>query len=459
MRRRKSLTRRLLRKLFSPVFGALIIVCLMGYLTAVHEIDEVYDSEMITEANTLWLTNKDNLEDERGTIKIRVRHIDLPGIQQELLNNYAHWRAFRVWKDGYLIMESDNARPVDDLVTREGFEDYVQDGERWRSFTLHIPEANVVVEIMEKHAARFELVQNIAGGLMWPLLFTLPLIGFFVWRGVHSGLNDLRLFADAIQRRSSDDMSKLDIDRTPVEILPLAENLNQLLAKLEASLVHERLFMDNAAHELRTPLAALSIQTDVALSAKSEVERLQALTELAGGVTRASRLVDQMLVLGRLKHQVKPSTSLILYDVVRQVVKEHVTVALHKYIAISVTGDEKLQGFSQAGLLLTLLNNLLENAIKYTPARGKVMMDVGMRDQRPFVTITDTGPGIPESEREKVFERFYRISEESHTGSGLGLAIVKHIAELLSIDVQLENTEHKGLQVTLLFPVTEFSEN
>lgn len=449
---KQSLTGRLLKKLSLPIMATIITIGAIGYQTARNEIDEVYDSELITAANVLWLVNRENPDDEDTKIEMKARSINLEGIDQAALNEYAQWRAFRFWKKGKLVLASDNARPENIPPAKQGFGDFVQDGDHWRSFTLHVVEENSVVEVAEKEGARLELVQNIAIGLLWPLLFVLPIIGLLLWRGVYAGLSDLRVFAEAIKRRSPDDMKKLDVVRTPTELLPLAQGLNQLLAKLEASLAHERLFMDNAAHELRTPLAALQIQADLALSAKNESQRGQALKELAGGVTRAAKLVDQMLILGRLKHQMKPLASTNLYALVREVIKGYVALALQKNIEISLLGEETLEAVTQPELLATMIGNLLDNAIKYTPEQGRVTIEAATLHHQPVIYITDNGTGIPESEREKVFDRFYRVSEHIQTGSGLGLAIVKHIADMLQIHIALSTPESgEGLRVSLHF--------
>jgi len=451
--KRQSLTRRLLRKLFLPIAATIFIVGLIGYWTARQEIDEVYDSELITAANVLWLIHRDDPSNTLPAIQMKTRNIDLDTMDQKALDEYAQWRAFRIWKKGKLTITSDNARPKSIPPSNEGFEDFIQDDEQWRAFTLHVPEEDTVIEVAEQDAARSELIANIAVGLFWPLLLILPVIGILLWRGVHTGLVDLRLFADAIKKRSPDDMTRIEAGRTPVELLPLTQGLNQLLAKLENSLSHERMFMDNAAHELRTPLAALSIQAEVALSAKNEAERIRALHELAGGVTRAAKLVDQMLMLGRLKHQQKPFAPIALYAVARESMKAHVSLALHKKIELALVGDEVLKATSQPELLNTMLGNLLENAIKYTQIGGKVTVNVETLHRQPVMYITDNGPGIAEHERDKVFERFYRVSEHAQSGSGLGLAIVKHIADMLQIHIALSAPHAgQGLRVTLHFP-------
>ena len=452
--KRKSLSHKLMKKLAVPIVATIFAIAIIGYLVALEEIDEVYDSELITAANVLWLVNRDDVTNPRTKVDLKVRNIDLEGIDQEALTEYAQWRAFRLWKGSKIVIASDNARLESVLPAKQGFEDFKQDGDRWRSFTLHIPEDDMIVEVAEKEDARLELVRNIAGSVIWPLLLVLPVIGILLWRGVYAGLGDLRFFTHAIRERAPDDMSKIDVEDTPTEIAPLGNALNNLLEKLEGSLVHERMFMDNAAHELRTPLAALRIQADLALTAKNSKEREKALHELIRGVERSAKLVDQMLMLGKTKLQFKPSVKIRFHDLLQQNIKLHVPLALKKHIDLSLTGDETLEGMSQPELLSTLLNNLLENAIKYTPEEGSVTADVSVHGRHPIITITDTGPGIPEAEREKVFDRFYRIADHAQAGSGLGLAIVRHIADMLEIQITLGTPEKgPGLRVWLLFPV------
>ncbi len=450
-----SLRAQLLKKLILPIVLAMVAIAGAGYYSAREEIGEVYDSELITAANVLWLLNRDYKVDH-PTIQMGTQSIDLDDMDPSALDEYAQWRSFRVIKNGKILIESDNARPASEPPGPEGFTSFRTDGEKWRSYTLHVPEEHTVVEVAERIEARSDLILRISEGLLWPLMLVLPVIGVLIWRGVHLGLVDLRRFTIAIKKRSPNDLSRLSAEYVPVELTPLAEGLNQLLGKLEAAAEHERVFMDNAAHELRTPLAALSIQAQVALSATSEAERMATLEDLAGGVSRAARLVDQMLLLSRLKYQLKAFQTLNVSKSLRNVIKEYVPLALQKRIELTLKGDEAAVILTQEDLLHTMIGNLLDNAIKYTPEGGRIRVKVAFVEGRVEISISDTGPGIPESEHDRVFDRFYRSEEHLAPGSGLGLAIVKHIADLLQVEIALKSREKAtGLSVRLYFNTVE----
>lgn len=450
---RRSLTARLLRSLVLPIAFTILAVVAYGFWSATAEINAVYDSQLVTSANVLWLTDREDddpdapLPDE----EIDKRIINLNDIDATPLTKYAGWRAFRVWKHGALVLHSDNARPESVPPGEKGFANFKIGEDEWRSYTLYVPHDKTIVEVAERRAARGQLITDIAMGLLWPLLLTIPFIGLFIWRALNSGLIDLRRLAETLKLRSPDDRTPITVDPLPLELQPLARGLNQLLEKLEASLAHERTFMDNAAHELRTPLAALSIQADVARNAKTAYEKQTALDDVAAGVARAAKLVDQMLMLGRLRHQLKPLAPHTLTPLVREVIKDYVPLALQKHIELSLTGDEQLTAITQPDLLRILLSNLIDNAVKYTPERGSISVDVTTENLHPCLRIRDSGPGIPGNERTKVFDRFYRLQEQAQVGSGLGLAIVKLVAELLQVEVVLADAPGGGLQVDLVF--------
>ena len=456
MMRRRSLTVRLLQSLVLPITLTVTIVVAYGYWSANAEIDQVYDSQLVSSANVMWLLNRDD-EDIDPTIadpeeEIEKRSINLGAVDANMLNKYTQWRFFRVWKKGALVLHSNNAPPESFPPVPRGFSNFTVGDHKWRGFALYVPKENTIVEVAELSTARGELITNIALGLLWPLVLTVPIIGLLIWRALRSGLLDLRRFAEALTSRSSDDMSELDATEVPVEILPLAQSLNQLLDKLKDSLAHERTFMDNAAHELRTPLAALSIQVDVARAAKTDASQHAALDDLAAGVARAAKLVDQMLILGRSRHQLKPLAPHKLYPLVREIIKDYVPLALRKNIDLSLSGDEQLIGITETDMLTIMLGNVIDNAIKYTPEGGQVAVEIHRHDGRAEIRVTDSGPGIPTAERENVFARFYRLHDQTKVGSGLGLAIVKHIAELLQAELTLgTGIDGKGLQISLRF--------
>ncbi len=451
--KQRSLKTQLLICVAVPVTMLILLVSAVAYVSAKNEINEVYDSQMITAANVLWLMNRDESHEDRPEVRMSSKIIDLDKMDQKALSEYAKWRSFRFWRNGKLMVTSDNA-PQDDQPLKKGFTDLEVEGHRWRVFTLYVPEENIVVEVAEKHTARVVIVKNIVLGLLGPLLLALPLLFMLVWKGIQWGLKDLRLFTEAIDQRSPDDLSRVDVQPTPQEIRPLSRALNDLLQKLETSLLQERLFTDNAAHELRTPLATLGIQADVILHARNEAERSGMVQELQKGVRRASRMLDQLLTLARMRHQDIVREPLNLYDQAREAIKQIYPIALTKHIECSLSGDEGITLLSSAPMLAILLGNLLENSIKYSPEGSLVTVHVG-EQEGAFLTVTDQGPGIPEEERENVFKRFYRVKGNLEPGTGLGLAIVRVVAESLQARVTLFTPESGlGLGVRLHFPVS-----
>ncbi len=447
----RSLKKQLLVSVAGPVTLLILLVSAVAYESAKNEINEVYDSQLITAANVLWLMNRDEAHEDAPEVRMPSKIIDLDMMDQKALSEYAKWRSFRFWKKDKLMVTSDNA-PEYDQPLKKGFTDIMVEGRPWRAFTLYVPEERIVVEVAEKHTARMVIVKNIVLGLLGPLLLALPLLFLLVWKGIQWGLKDLRQFTQAIDNRSPDDLSRVEVLPTPEEIRPLSQALNQLLQKLERSLLQERLFTDNAAHELRTPLATLGIQADVILHAKDESERACMVQELQKGVRRASRMLDQLLTLARMRHQDIVYEPLNLYEQAREAVKQIYPFARTKKIELALTGQEMVALVSSAPMLSILLSNLLENSVKYSPEGGRISIQVG-KERGAFITIEDQGPGIAEIEREKVFTRFYRVAGNTEPGSGLGLAIVRVVADSLKADIVLYTPETgMGLGVRLNFP-------
>ncbi len=449
---KKSLTTQLLKTVTLPIITVIIVVGILAYWSSEDEIFEVYDSQLITMANVLWSMDKSGHNPSQTPTKVTSESLNLSEENQAALNEYAKWRSFRYWKNGKLVIASDNALPESTPPFLEGFTDTVLTDGEWRVFSLYIKDEHSIAEVAEKRTARSEIIEKIMTGLLLPLILSLPVIIFFIWKGIQWGHKDLRRFTSAIKRRSPDDLSNINTAHIPHEIEPLAEAINQLLAKLKNSLAQERLFTENAAHELRTPLAILSIQTNVIFNAHNQGERDSALQELSKGVSKASKLLDQLLLLARISHQIIPLAPITLYDHTQKAVKAAYPEVLKKKIDISLGGKENIKILSNAPFLAILLGNLIDNAIKYSPIEGNITLSVGMDENIPTLMIVDNGSGIPENEYPNVFKRFYRLEGNTQEGSGLGLAIVQNIAEILNIRIMLFTpTTHQGLGIKLSF--------
>ena len=297
-----------------------------------------------------------------------------------------------------------------------------------------------IVQVGQPLQVRSELAARLALSTILPLAIITPIIALLVWIAVRRGLAPLERVADAVKKRSPSQLAPLRADGWPREVEPLVEALNGLLDRLGRAIDSQRAFVADAAHELRTPLAALTLQAQLAEREATPETRERALADLRGGLARATRVVEQLLALAREEPGVtsRPFAPVELAPLAREVVASLAPLAAAKSIDVGVAhADESLRVEGDAAALETLLANLIDNAIRYTPAGGRVDVAIERQDGDAVVAVRDNGPGIPADERERVFDRFARGHAPDATGSGLGLAIVKRIAERHGGGVQI----------------------
>ena len=439
-----SLRRRLTALLLGGVSVCWLAMLGFSYVDAHHEIDELLDAQLVQVGQTLLTLAAEADEDDDIAEEGAIGH------------KYQKRLRFQVWtKHGELLLRSADA-PTTPMATGDGFSEVVDDDGkhgRWRYYSQWDRKRKLRVEVGESHHVRDELVGHIAWRLLVPALFGLPLLGAWIWLATRRGMAPLADVARDIAGRAPNRLAPVAPASAPEEIRPLVEAINGLFARVEAALESERQFTADAAHELRTPLAALAAQAQVAARARDDAERSHALEQLAAGTLRAARLVDQLLTLARVDSQrtQRPAQPVALDRLAEEVCAGHGAQALAKDIALeldavptTVAGD--------ADLLRILLRNLVDNAIRYTPAGGRVAVTVATDAAGATLSVTDSGPGIPESERERVFERFSRLAGQDIEGSGLGLSIVRRIAELHGARLALRDAgKAGGLQVDLRF--------
>ena len=324
---------------------------------------------------------------------------------------------------------------------------------RWRVYGVEtgfgVIQVAQPMDVRERRAARIAL-RSLA-----PFAVLVPTLSILIAWIVARTVRPVRGFADALRRRRPDDLQPVVVEGLPDEVRPVAVALNELLARLRAALDRERSFLADAAHELRTPLTALDLQAQ-AVAAAGEDEREAALGSLRAGVARVARLVAQLLAIAREQHGATVAVPLDLDELVRRTVAEFVPLAEAAGIDLGIESAEAVRVAGDADALRRLLGNLLDNAVRYTPAGGRVDVAVGREAGAParaVVTVTDTGPGIPPEERERVFDRFHRIPGTVGTGSGLGLALARSIAGRHDGEVVLEEGPGgRGLRVLLRLP-------
>jgi len=334
-----------------------------------------------------------------------------------------------------------------------GFTTLATENGPWRVFSALA--AGQVVQIAQPMSARRELAASMALRTIMPLLAVLPFLAILIWFTIARGLKPLDRVAAAVARRSPTLLEPLPETDLPREVQPLVGALNDLLSRLSHTLDAQRAFVADAAHELRTPLTAVHLQAQLAERATTAAESAAALAELKGGLERATRLVEQLLTLAREEPGVSevPPASVDLAALAREVIADLASLAGAKGIDLGLSSTSASTIKGDADALRTLISNLVDNAIRYTPAGGRV--DVALADDADSVVLTvrDSGPGIAVEDRERVFDRFYRGSGAGGIrGSGLGLAIVKRIAERHGAGVELgTGIDGRGLGVTVRF--------
>ncbi|MDG4552390.1 MAG: ATP-binding protein [Candidatus Contendobacter sp.] len=339
------------------------------------------------------------------------------------------------------------------FATQPGFADLLWRNQRWRLFALYTSDR--IVQVAQPAGVRLRMSADIALRNLAPFLLLLPGMALVIWFGVGAGLRPLHRVTADIQHRRPGALEPVAAERLPAEITPLVHALNDLLARLAHTLDAQRQFIADAAHELRTPLTAVRLQAEMAQRAVDPAERAETLGELRAGLLRASHLVEQLLAMARL--DAAPATGPVervdLLDVAKRVVAEFAPIADDRHLDLGLLPSDAATVAGDPGELRTLLGNLVDNALRYTPTGGRVDVQVQSAETEAVLTVGDTGPGIPAAERERVFDRFYRGAQATAPGSGLGLAIVQRIADRHQATIRLEDVEPGGgLRVIVRWP-------
>jgi two-component system sensor histidine kinase QseC len=364
---------------------------------------------------------------------------------------------FQVWDKKNNLRLFSPANATESLLDAPtGFSDRRIHHKNWRVYAAFDPTSHEKIIVAELYDIRNKLADDITLSNAYILLVTYPLFGFSVWMIIGLALRSITRVTSEISNRASTYLEPVDPENTPLEIKPLVEELNQLFIRLKLAFERNKRFAADAAHELRTPLAALKTQAQVALKADTESDRNNAMQKVLQGVDRSSHMVAQLLTLSRLGQEealsdIKPVD---LHKLAAEIIAYLVPVALEKQIEIELEPSPEDSMVSGNDITLgILIRNIVDNAIRYTPPNGEVKVQLLNQNRRVIFRVTDSGPGIPAELRERVFERFFRILGATAPGSGLGLAIVSQIANLHSADVVLGAPENGvGLQFDIIFP-------
>ncbi len=349
-------------------------------------------------------------------------------------------------------------KPGDAVQFRDaelGGED-VRVASRW----VVLAEKPVLVQVAETRNKREQLTSRIVTGVLLPQFLVIPASVLLVWLGLSRGIAPLNRLQTLIQRRRPADLSPIDPSGVPEEVRPVIIAFNDMMLRLDENLQAQRRFVADAAHQMRTPLAGLRAQTELALTETDPVALRTSLEGILISTQRAARLINQLLALARAEASSSASSlfePIELEALVREVAAEFVPRAIEKGLDLGAeTSGWPLVIDGSPVLLRELLRNLVDNAIKYTPRGGKVTVSSGFDPERPLaatIAVQDDGPGIPPEDRDRVFERFYRVLGSGVEGSGLGLPIVREIAELHGGKVYLaDSPEGRGACFCVEFP-------
>lgn len=415
-----SIRRRLLVALLGALLGAGLIAAIATYLAVREEVDSLLDEEL----RQIALSLRDHSQLDLARLQ---RASDDPGLRALV----------QIWDPAFERPYS--SRAIDPLprVNTEGFATLVHEGREWRIYAT--PSGKQVIQVAQPTALRAELAARSAARLLLPVVLLLPFLGLLTWWIVGRGLAPLSDIARILSQRDPTSLRPVHMQSLPIEVRPLVDSLNALLQRLDAAFDTQRRFAADAAHELRTPLTALTLQIQLAERAQSEQERAVALERMEQGVKRATRLVQQLLIMARLEPEaaVKDAEPINIAALAIVVANELQPSAAEKSITLEVDAPLPAWILGQEDALRILLRNLIDNAIRYSTPAGRVDVGVRASDTDVELTLQDNGPGIPEDERERVFDRFYRGRNAEVGGSGLGLAIVRQIAQMHGATVTL----------------------
>jgi two-component system sensor histidine kinase QseC len=465
---KSSIRKFLLINLLLAITITTTLTAIGNYYLDQKDIQDHLDTLMAVSALSYQALLGDDLH-QRPLIKIQNALETIPQrintyYQKRFLNaeppeNYLDRFNFQVWTNGgKLLLHSSTAPKVPLTAESDGFSDKKISEQDWRVFTTYNDKAGIRTVLAERYDTRNELGHRIAQDDLYIMLLTFPLSGLLIWIIIGRGLDSLEKVAEEVANRAPSHLEPVDLHEVPEEIKPVIDELNKLFFRLKEGFEREKRFAADAAHELRTPLAALKAQAQVALNSNDIEEKNVALQKLIASVNRSTHIVQQLLTMSKL---VPEATNLDEEDEVnlekltRDILAMLAPFAVEKQIELEFEHEANIPPIlGNATALGILIRNLVDNAIRYTHENGRIMVQLLKQRNEVVLEVCDTGPGIPPELQARVFERFFRVLGNKSPGSGLGLAIVQQICELHGGRVVLASPKiGTGLIVRVYLPV------
>lgn len=443
-----SLYAKLLKGIITFFFVLWIIVVLLTRGEISHEIEEVFDSQLSQEAGILFDSIIHTIQSDQLVNKVLEK--------TDQGHKYESKISFQIWQDNLLLFRSYNA-PIEKLSSITGYIDKQIAQQKWRVFSTRKELNSIVYTVItaEESYIRDELLNEILIRTITPLLLALPVLIFLLHFAIKKGLAPLQEIAKRVENRKASDFSPIDIEKIPNEIKTLITSLNHLMHRQSEDFEKEKRFTMNAAHELRTPIAAIQVQAQVAKKSIDQREKLlKSVDNILQGTTKSTHLINQLLTLARLDPEtIKQNFSNTnILNTLQKTISELVVPALDKNIELVFDSipDQGCDVPHYIEGINILISNLIQNAIRYTPENGNIQIKLNCQQEYYEIIIADSGPGILAEEIDKVMERYYRAKNQSHEGCGLGLSIVKQIVDIHQGQIKLKN--NNGLTVQIIFP-------
>jgi two-component system sensor histidine kinase TctE len=452
----RSLRSYLMQRLLISLYLLWIVSTVVGYFATINYANQPYDIVLLQRANEVAAELKLGSGHEQLDVVPALPDGSDLGMPDRVLYTVTDSEGRKLAGNGNTL------RPLSYRRDREGplFSNGEREGQKTRMVSLTFPSSRGILQlhVSETTQQRQALIRGILANIVIPQLLLTLIALAVVWYGLKQGLRPLdRLRSDVLNRRR-DDLSQLDGSKAPAEVRPLIDAVNDLLERLKQVMAAQQRFVADAAHQLRTPFAGLKTQSELALRTNDTEQKQHALKYIHTSTQHGIRLVNQLLALARNEpggQSTDSFTTLNLNQLAQECTVHWVQMALEKNIDLGYEGaPEKVEVQGDANSLMEMLNNLIDNAIRYTPEGGHITVRVGKTSQGAELSVEDNGPGIEPQHRERVFERFYRILGTGQSGSGLGLSIVAEVAKRHGAELILDSGSNgTGTNIRIRFPL------
>ncbi|WP_417552341.1 ATP-binding protein [Marinomonas fungiae] len=454
-----SIRQRTLIMVMSVFAFTSILLGIVGVIAANHEVEELFDARLAQQARLLLHLTNDDIEAGKSTPTFvypnTVTALDEYHLS-EVGHHYESKVYFRIWRNGEVVVASEDLSIEPEVDDGNGF-GYTDSGAyEWRTFELAaVTESggDSRIVVAERSDVRGEMVTEIVLNSVLPEVIGWPLIAVLVWMAVSVGLEPLKQLTSRIKLIEPSKLKPVSVQNVPQELAPVQQAINSLLLSIDQLMAREKRWIADAAHELRTPLAVLRLHAQNAESAETNEERHHALKQLQSGVDRSTRIVAQLLSYARVESQLQAveHTPIDVMKITRRIVADLFPMVWEKQITIEINEDqERLMLPIEENHFEVILQNLISNAVKFTPEKGAIYIDWHIEKNGVAFEFKDTGIGIDETEMERLTERFYRGSDQS--GAGLGLSIVATLAKYYGANLSFASNQPSGLIVRIRFP-------